>query len=164
MSEKSISQRAMETIHHPDQMDLEDIRAKRLKRSQPRLDGKGREILDPVPIAPPVGYVKQPSLAEQMRAMIRSENLRAHAEQQGFETFEEADDFDVGEDVDVVMQSPYEFEEHFDPELHSEDAPPSSSGPKSAARGKSDEGKGDGATPSPDATPEASQAKETPIS
>lgn len=75
------------------------------------LDEFGHEKLDATPMAPPVGYVKAPSLVERIREMIRSERLAMEAAQQGFETFEEADDFDVGDDFDP--RSPYE--EYFDP-------------------------------------------------
>jgi len=73
----------------------------------------GRLMVSPLPIAPPLGYKKQPTLAEQMRAMIRSEALRVAAQESGHETFEEADDFDVDDDFDPT--SP--FEEVFDPSL-----------------------------------------------
>lgn len=76
-----------------------------------RLTEDGQEILDPTPVAPPVGFVRQPSLAEQIRQMVRSEKLALEAEAAGFETFEEADDFNVGDDYDP--RSP--FEEHFEP-------------------------------------------------
>lgn len=71
----------------------------------------GREKPDPTPMAPPIGYKRQPSLAEQIRAMVRSEALAAAARNAGAETFEEADDFDVGDDFDP--SSPYE--DQFDP-------------------------------------------------
>jgi len=74
-----------------------------------RLDPKGREIVDPVPVAPPIGYIKQESLHEQIARMVRSERLRQEAEAAGFETFEEADDFDVGDDYDPSST----FEEQF---------------------------------------------------
>lgn len=74
---------------------------------------KGQEVPDPTPMAPPVGYVKQQSLAEQIREMVRSEKLRMEVEAQGLETFEEADDFDVGDDYDPL--SPYEND--FDPPI-----------------------------------------------
>jgi len=77
------------------------------------LDHRGREKPDPTPIAPPIGYKKQPSLHDQIRAMVRSEKLRMEAEMAGFETFEEADDFDVGDDLDPT--SPYE--EQFEGDL-----------------------------------------------
>lgn len=57
----------------------------------------GSEAPDPVPMAPPLGYVEQPNLWEQMREMIRREMSLA-AEAEGKETFEEADDFDVEDD------------------------------------------------------------------
>lgn len=71
----------------------------------------GREFPDPTPMAPPVGFIKQPTLAETMRQMIAGEALRRHAREAGAETFEEADDFEVGEDYDPT--SPYE--ETFEP-------------------------------------------------
>lgn len=66
---------------------------------------------DATPIAPPLGYIKQPSITERIRDMVRSEHLRRAAEAAGAESFEEANDFDVGDDFDP--QSPYEDE--FDP-------------------------------------------------
>lgn len=69
------------------------------------LDELGREILDSTPMAPPVGYVRQPSLTEQIRAMVRAESLRHAAMEQGFETFEESNDFDVD---DAEPSSVYE--------------------------------------------------------
>ena len=78
------------------------------------LDAHGREIVSGVPVAPPVGYKKQPSMVEHIRNMVRSEMLRQAVEQGGFETFEEADDFEVGDDYDP--SSPYE--EQFEPVAH----------------------------------------------
>lgn len=63
-------------------------------------DENGHEIPDPIPLAPPVDYVKLPSLYDQVRQMVRSEQLRMAAELQGAETFEDADDFDVDDDFD----------------------------------------------------------------
>jgi len=74
------------------------------------LDEEGREIMDPTPIAPPVGYKRQPSMVEIVRDMIKSERLRLEAEHAGMESFEEADDFEVD---DYDPSSPYE--EHFEP-------------------------------------------------
>lgn len=62
---------------------------------------------DPTPMAPPVGYKKQPSMMEHMRAIVQNELSRRAAER-GFETFEEADDF---EDMDDPWPtSPHENE------------------------------------------------------
>lgn len=67
----------------------------------------GFEIPDPTPMAPPIGYKRQPSLAEQIREMVRSEKLAQEAAAAGAETFEEADDFDVEDDE--FPASPYEM-------------------------------------------------------
>lgn len=80
-------------------------------KAEMKLDKYGREMVSPLPIAPPIGYKKSPTLAEQIRAMVVSEKLRQEALAAGAETFEEADDFDVGDDYDPT--SPYEVD--FDP-------------------------------------------------
>ena len=59
------------------------------------LSPTGGEILDPTPIAPPVGFSQQPSMAEYIRDLIRSEKLAQEATEAGMETFEESEDFDV---------------------------------------------------------------------
>lgn len=61
---------------------------------------------DPVPIAPPLGYQPTPPIEELIQQMITNHVLRAEMEAAGAETFEEADDFEVGEDYDPT--SPYE--------------------------------------------------------
>lgn len=68
------------------------------------------ELPDPVPMAPPVGYRRQPSLLDQVREMVRSEQLALEARRAGMETFEESEDFEV-EDYDP--RSPWE--DVFDP-------------------------------------------------
>lgn len=87
-----------------------DDKQRRVKGAHLKFDDEGREIMDPLPIAPPIGYKKAPSISEQIRTMIRSERLRQEAENEGYESFEEADDFDVG---DYDPKSPYE--EEFEP-------------------------------------------------
>lgn len=89
------------------------------------LDKFGREMPSPLPIAPPIGYKKSKSLAEQIREMVLSEKLKMEAMAAGHETFEEADDFDVDDDYDP--RSP--FEETFDPPLP---PPPPSPSPTAA--------------------------------
>lgn len=84
---------------------------RRVKPSHIKHDAAGGELMDPLPIAPPLGYKKQPSLKDQIRAMVISEKLRVEAETAGYETFDEADDFDIGDDFDP--RSPYE--EIFEP-------------------------------------------------
>jgi len=77
------------------------------------LDDKGRELPNPVPMQPPVGYVKRPSIAEQMRAMIQQ--VSYEASMAGQETEEEANDFDVDEDFEP--ESPWEHEFEVDPTM-----------------------------------------------
>lgn len=69
----------------------------------------GREIVSSVPMAPPIGYNKQPTMIEHIRNMVRSEHLRRAAEEAGVETFEESDDFDVEDDP--FPRGAYEFDE-----------------------------------------------------
>lgn len=59
----------------------------------------GREVMDSRPMAVPVGFRRPPSLIDQMRVMIRREMSEAAAAR-GAESFEEANDFDVGDDPD----------------------------------------------------------------
>lgn len=76
-------------------------------------DQLGRELLDGTPIAPPVGYRKTPTMVEHIREMVRSERLAAEAAAAGFETFEEADDFNIADEDGEMPSSPHENE--FDP-------------------------------------------------
>lgn len=78
-----------------------------------RLDEQGREIVSPLPMEPPVGYQKRESMAEMVRRMVTSEHLRLAAEAAGAETFEESEDFDIGDDYEP--HSPWENE--FDPPI-----------------------------------------------
>lgn len=71
------------------------------------LDSLGREQPNPTPVAPPVGFVKQPSMVEHIRGMVRSELMRQEVERAGFENFEEADDFNIDDDP-IDPTTPYE--------------------------------------------------------
>lgn len=75
------------------------------------LNDKGQEVLDPTPMAPPVGYFKQPTMVDIIRERIRGA-LSERAAEMDQDSFEDADDFDVGDDYDP--QSPWE--ESFDPD------------------------------------------------
>lgn len=85
------------------QLDLEEAIARQVLAE---IDMHGREVPDPTPMAPPVGFIKQPSMIENIRNLVRSEALRQAALTAGAETFEEAEDFDVDDDIDPT--SPYE--------------------------------------------------------
>lgn len=64
-------------------------------------DEAGREIPDPTPVAPAIGHKSGPTLREQMRAMIAE--LNAEAAAAGFETLDEADDFDIPDDPEAPV-------------------------------------------------------------
>jgi len=78
-----------------------------------RLDEKGREIVSPLPMEPPLGYKRQPTMVEIIRQQIQAEHLARDLAKAGVETFEEADDFEVGDDYEP--HSPWENE--FDPPI-----------------------------------------------
>lgn len=60
-----------------------------------RHDENGREILNPTPMQPPLGYKKTLSLSEQIRQQVRAFK---HMEDNEPETEEEADDFEIEDD------------------------------------------------------------------
>lgn len=74
----------------------------------------GAELPDSVPMAPPLGYEKPLSMFDVQRAQIRAEHhrLRQMELEQLAETPEQANDFDVYEDVE---DQPSLYEEKFDP-------------------------------------------------
>lgn len=84
------------------------------------LNINGHEVPDPTIVDPPLGYIRQPDLMELMRRMIRSE-LSTVVENTEYESFEEADDFDIDDDP-VDYSSPYE--EYFDPAPDAPRGPP----------------------------------------
>lgn len=69
------------------------------------------QTVSSVPMEPPIGYERRPSIFEQMKAMvdarvnaIREEMAGAH----DLESLEEADDFEVGDPEDFHPSTPYE--------------------------------------------------------
>lgn len=66
----------------------------------------GQLLPDPTPIAPPIGYFQEESMFDRMRRVVRAE-LSAAAAERGGETFEEANDFDIEDDIPEPF-SPYE--------------------------------------------------------
>lgn len=95
----------------PVQVDLEEYLAKLVARG---LNEDGTAKLDPTPMAPPIGYKKHPSIFEVVRNMVTSEKLAQQAREAGAETFEESEDFEVGDEPDM-LPSPWVNE--FDPPL-----------------------------------------------
>lgn len=73
------------------------------KLTRSMLDEKGHEVPNPKPTDLDVG-LRPPSLQEQIQRLVRTE-LSKQVQDQGAETFEEANDLDVPEDDDPI--SPY---------------------------------------------------------
>lgn len=71
-----------------------------------------KQVPDPTPVAIPIKYTRQSSYNEHIRQLVRSEELARVAMQAGAETFEEANDFDVGDDVDHMEFGPGHEEVH----------------------------------------------------
>lgn len=107
----SVIDKLRETFRPRHRLTPEEYLAKLTARG---LNPDGSQVLSPIPIAPPIGYKKAPSMVEIVRDMVRSERLAQEAAAMGRETFEESEDFDVG-DEDPLMRSPWENE--FDPPL-----------------------------------------------
>lgn len=76
-------------------------------------NAQGEEILDQTPVSIPIRLNRPPTLNERIKRMMQLE-LSEYARQQGKESFEDADDFDIPDD-EVQINSPYE--EDFDPEV-----------------------------------------------
>ena len=72
------------------------------------IDEHGREILNPVPAKFPAQLQRPTSTIELMKRVVRQE-LAISAQKQGFESFEDADDFDVPDDFDVEALTQYEM-------------------------------------------------------
>jgi len=70
-----------------------------------RHDEQNREVLDKTPVEMPLGYEKPESLESMIARMIRTTSVQAA--KAGFETAEEADDFD--DDDEGELKSEYQF-------------------------------------------------------
>lgn len=80
----------------------------------PRLNDKGAEIPDQAPIELPAGFAIPETIAQSIQRLVRGAVSRA-AHEQGLETFEESEDFDLDGEEDDDRTSLYET--HFDPVL-----------------------------------------------
>lgn len=65
-------------------------------------DKQGREILDPTPVEMPVGMKRPESLQQMIQRLVRAQISQA-AVDDGHESFEEANDFDIDEDDDLPL-------------------------------------------------------------
>lgn len=99
-----------------------------------------RETPDPTPVAWPAGVRRPETLAEQIRRMVRL-HVSQMAQEQGFESFEEADDFDS--DDDDEFRSPYELTEMQEEAIMGRDASNlERRKPRRSEDGETDEGSG----------------------
>lgn len=69
----------------------------------------GQELPDPTPIAVPLKFLRQETLNEKIKRFMRNEHIQQELANAGFETEEEANDFDVGDPDDVYMPSTHEL-------------------------------------------------------
>lgn len=76
-----------------------------------RIGEDGQEYLDPTPIAVPAGFKEPESMQSIIQRLVRT-GISEMAAANGAETFEEADDFDVEDELDDP-NTPFEME--FDP-------------------------------------------------
>lgn len=72
--------------------------------------GSSPEPFDPVPLELPAGTQRPETLQDIFARLMREERARKVFEESGYESPEEADDFDL-EDEDVLDLSRYEFDE-----------------------------------------------------
>lgn len=118
----------------------------------PVLNSQGQEIPDPVPLAPPIGFIKHIPLHERIRAMVQHEHQRVLAEGGDPESPDEADDFVLpdeedpryGEKFAMMPGHEHEWEENYLPPKDFKDmhdrlvkagwSPPKSDDPPAPAR------------------------------
>lgn len=70
-------------------------------------DEYGQELPDPTPLELPVGFTRPPTLAEMVAKLVIDPQIQAELNRAGIETEEEANDFDV-EDEMPDPTSPYQ--------------------------------------------------------
>lgn len=112
----------------------------------------GKEYGDPVPIAPPVGFEAPPDLMEMMRTMIHNDAIQRRYDAEGFDTIDEAGDFDVDDDPlppltihEAILQTPV------GPPAGSNPPPPPAADPQVSAEKGAGGGAGSQTSPVPDA-------------
>lgn len=77
-----------------------------VKKAVGKFNERGEELVDGRPMEPPLGHVETIPLAEQIAQAVRAAAFQKAISEAGGETFEESEDFDVGDDFDP--SSPYE--------------------------------------------------------
>jgi len=72
----------------------------------------GREVLNPLPCAPPIGYVESPSIMELIAQQIRAHNLLIAGNDE-VDSLEDAEDFDVDDEFDHSSEYEITMKEEF---------------------------------------------------
>lgn len=78
-----------------------------------RYNEQGEELPDSTPVAVPVGFQRPPTIHEQIRMFVRSEEFNRRAQAAGVETWEEANDFEVGDEEFDEVPTLHEMQEEF---------------------------------------------------
>lgn len=71
------------------------------------LDKNGHEVVDPTPMAPPIGYQDAPSIMDMINAQVKAAHAISELEKLS-ETEEDADDFEIDDDPDSLPGTPWE--------------------------------------------------------
>lgn len=82
-----------------------------VKKAVSKFDELGQELVDGRSMEPPVGYEPSDDIATLIQRAVRGYAVQKEMAESGAETFDEADDFNVGDDFDPT--SPYEA--YFEP-------------------------------------------------
>lgn len=80
---------------------------------QQKYNERGEEMPDPTPVEVPLGFRKPPTLHEQIKMFIRTEEFRRAAAREGVENFEEANDFELGDEEFDEVPTVHEMQEEF---------------------------------------------------
>lgn len=70
----------------------------------------GREVVSPMPVAPPIGYNSEPSIMDRLSQMLEARLAGLRGDDVLDESDEEANDFDVPDPEDFQPRSVYEIE------------------------------------------------------
>lgn len=81
---------------------VEEYHRKLIERG---LNDDGSVDLDPVPLAPPIGYTKAPSMLQMMHDMLTSHKLEQELKAAGTETLEDFEDFDIPDEPEQLRSA-----------------------------------------------------------
>jgi len=73
-----------------------------------KLTKTGKEILNRTPISIPLGFSRPKSITEQIAEFVTNQKIQEQLDAAGFETFEDAEDFEIGDDYESLPESKYE--------------------------------------------------------